>query len=73
MAAERLPTQLPYACSSRCRHVEAGPERPGIDQAPSTLASKRDASLRELTSLLCREADFHFHGRIAVAVRELNH
>ena len=73
MAAERLPTQLPYACSSRCRHVEAGPERPGIDQAPPTLDSKRDASLRELTSLLCREADFHFHGRGAVTVGELNH
>ena len=73
MAAKRLPPELPYACSARCHHVEARPERPGIDQAPSTLDSERDAGLRELTSLLGREADLHFHGRIAVAVRELNH
>ncbi|MXW01187.1 MAG: hypothetical protein F4X59_09140 [Holophagales bacterium] len=73
VATERLPPQLPYACSPSCPHVEARPERPGIDQGPPTLDGKRDASLRKLTALLGREADFHFHGRIAVAVWELNH
>lgn len=73
VATERLPPQLPYACSARCLHVEARPERASIDQAPPTLDAKRDASLRKLTSLLGREADFHLHGRVAVAVWELNH